>query len=129
MGHLWFVIRWLHLVAMAFFLGGQMMLALVVVPVARREGASESLRAVARRFGYGTLAALVVLFATGAAMASHAHLWGDGSLQLKLALVLLLGALLLWHVRRPGAHVLEGLTFLLSLAIVWIGLYLANGYS
>jgi hypothetical protein len=26
-------------------------------------------------------------------------------------------------------HVLEGLIFLLSLAIVWLGLYLANGYS
>jgi hypothetical protein len=55
---------------MAFFVGGQMMLAAVVVPVGRRSGDRESLRLIARRFGYGTLVALLVLVATGTAMAS-----------------------------------------------------------
>jgi uncharacterized membrane protein len=127
--HVWFAIRWLHLLAMAFFVGGQMMLAAVVVPVGRRSGDRESLRAIARRFGCGTLVALLVLVATGTAMAFHLQLWGDGTFQLKLALVVLVGALLVWHVRRPEAHILEAIVFLLSLAIVWIGLYLANGYS
>ena len=129
MGHLWFVIRWLHLLAMAFFVGGQLMLAAVVVPVARRVGERESLRAIARRFGAGTLIALGVLVASGTAMAFHDHLWGDGTFQLKLGLVVLIGALLLLHIRLPEQHAIEGLVFLLSLGVVWIGLYLANGYS
>jgi uncharacterized membrane protein len=127
--HVWFVVRWLHLLAMAFFVGGQMMLAAVVVPVGRRSTDRESLRAIARRFGYGTLVALLVLSATGAAMAFHLALWSDGSFQVKLALVVIVGGLLVWHIRRSDLHILEGVIFLLSLAIVWIGLYLANGYS
>jgi uncharacterized membrane protein len=127
--HVWFVVRWLHVLAMAFFVGGQMMLAGVVVPIARRSADREGLRLIARRFGYATLAALAALIATGAAMAFHLDLWGDGTFQVKLALVLVLGVLLAWHIRRSELHVLEGLVFGLSLAIVWLGLYLANGYS
>jgi len=125
----WFVIRLLHLLAMAFFVGGQIVFAAVVVPVARRAGESASITAMARRFGYGTLAALAVLVATGSAMASHDHLWGDSTFQAKLGLVALIGVLLAWHVRRPALHVLEAAVFVLSLAVVWIGLYLANGYT
>jgi uncharacterized membrane protein len=127
--HIWFVVRWLHLLAMAFFVGGQMMLAAVVVPVGRRSTDRKSLRLIARRFGYGTLVALGVLIATGTAMAFHLHLWGDSALQVKLGLVVTVGVLLAWHIRRSDLHVLEGIVFLFSLAIVWLGLYLANGYS
>ncbi len=77
MNHVWFLMRWLHILAMAFFVGGQLFLAAVVVPVERHSPDREQLRAIARRFGYGTLAALGVLLATGSAMASHLHLWGD----------------------------------------------------
>ena len=129
MSHVWFVVRWLHLLAMAFFVGGQMMLAVVVVPVGRRSTDRESLRAIARRFGYGTLVALLALIATGTAMGFHLALWSNGTFQVKLALVAIVGALLVWHIRRSDLHVLEAIIFLLSLAIVWIGLYLANGYS
>lgn len=127
--YVWFVVRWLHLLAMAFFVGGQLMLAVVVVPVERRGGDLVRLREIARRFAYGTLAALVVLAATGSAMATHLDLWGDATFQIKLALIGAVVVLLLWHVSRPTWHVLEGLIFVVSLAIVWIGLYLANGYS
>ncbi len=126
---MWFVIRLLHLLAMAFFVGGQLVFAAVVVPVARRAGEGDSIAAMARRFGYGTLAALALLIATGAAMATHAHLWGDATFEAKLGLVALIGVLLVWHARRPALHALEAAVFLLSLAVVWIGLYLANGYS
>jgi uncharacterized membrane protein len=72
---LWNGVLWLHLIAMAFFVGGQMMLAFVVVPVLRGVDGGAPLRAAARRFGLGTLAAVLVLVVTGAAMASHLHRW------------------------------------------------------
>jgi hypothetical protein len=62
-------------------------------------------------------------------MASHLHLWGDTTFQVKLALVVAIAVLVVWHMRRPTLHALEGAIFLCSLAVVWIGLYLANGYS
>jgi uncharacterized membrane protein len=127
LSHGWFIVRWLHVLAMAFFVGGQMMLAAVVV--GRRSGDRESLRLIARRFGYGTLVALLVLIVTGTAMAFHLDLWGDPTFHVKLALVAAVGVLLVWHIRRPNWHVIEGIVFLLSLAIVWLGLYLSNGYS
>jgi uncharacterized membrane protein len=124
---LWQAVRWLHVLAMAFFVGGQLMLAVVVVPVARRAGDLEALRAVARRFGYTTLIAVGVLLATGSAMASHFQLWDSGTLQVKLGLVATVGVLVVWHMRRPTLHVLEGAVFVCSLAIVWLGLTLAHG--
>jgi uncharacterized membrane protein len=129
MSHVWFVIRWLHILAMAFFVGGQLFLAAVVVPIERHAPDRERLRAIARRFGYGTLVALVMLLATGAAMASHLRLWDDTIFQVKLALVAAIAVLVVWHMRRPTLHAPEGAIFLCSLAVVWIGLYLANGYS
>ena len=123
----WNGIRWLHLVAMAFFVGGQLMLAAIVVPVLR--GASEDrapLRAAARRFGIGTLLAIAVLVVTGAAMASHFHRWSDSTLQVKLGLVVLVFVLIAAHMRRPEWHVLDAAIFLVSLAIVWLGVVVAG---
>jgi uncharacterized membrane protein len=122
----WIAIRWLHLVAMAFFVGGQLLLAAVVVPELRGEETRPQLHAVARRFGAGTLAAIGVLLATGAAMASHYGLWSSGTLHVKLALVAAVAALVVWHMRRPRLHALEGLIFLGSLAIAWLGVTLAH---
>jgi uncharacterized membrane protein len=127
MDDLWLAVRWLHVLAMAFFVGGQMVLAGAIVPVARRASDLTQLRAVARRFGYGTLVAIGVLLATGSAMASHLDLWGDGTLQLKLALVALVAVLVIWHMRRPAMHALEAAVFVVSLVIVWLGLTLAHG--
>jgi hypothetical protein len=99
------------------------------VPVERRAPDRDRLRAVARRFGVGTLVAFAALIATGGAMAFHSDLWGDPTFQVKLALVVVVIALVVWHMRRPTMHVLEAATFVVSLAIVWLGLYLANGYA
>jgi len=129
MSDLWLAVRWAHVVAMAFFVGGQLLLAVAVVPVERQSPDRQRLRAIARRFGYGTLVAIAVLLATGSAMASHFHLWGDGTLQVKLVLVALVAVLVVWHMRRPEMHVLEAAVFVLSLVIVWLGLSLAHGYS
>src|SRR5687768_7601746 len=122
---MWELVRWLHLLAMAFFVGGQLMLAAVVVPVARG-GDREVLRAVARRFAAGTLVALAVLIATGVPLAGHYDRWDETELQIKLGLVVAVGVLVGLHTRRPQAHALEGLVFLGSLGIVGLGIGLAH---
>ncbi|MBV9682722.1 MAG: hypothetical protein JO046_13075 [Solirubrobacterales bacterium] len=122
----WNGVLWLHLLAMAFFVGGQLMLAAVVVPVLRRAGEREALRAAARRFGIGTLIAFAVLILSGASMATHLHRWSDSTLQVKLGLVVLVGMLIGAHLRRPQAHALDAAMFLVSLAIVWLGVVVAG---
>jgi uncharacterized membrane protein len=125
---MWEAIRWVHLLAMAFFVGGQMLLAAAVVPAFRgAEGRDrEPLRAIARRFGQGTLVALAVLVATGASMASHFGDWDSSTLHAKLGLVVLVGVLVGAHLRRPTNHALDGAIFLVSLAIVWLGVAIAH---
>jgi hypothetical protein len=127
MSDLWLAILYVHLLAMAFFVGGQLLLAVAVLPVARRAGELGQLRAIARRFGWGTLIAIVVLIATGGAIATHDHLWANGKLHLKLALVALVCGLVVWHLRRPSMHLLEAAIFVVSLVIVWLGLSIAQG--
>ncbi len=117
----WNGVLWLHLVAMAFFVGGQLMLAAVVVPVLRGLEDRGPLTAAARRFGVGTVIAFAVLIVTGIAMASHYHLWSDSTLRVKMVLVVLVAALIGAHLRRPEWHVLDAAIFLVSLAIVWLG--------
>ncbi len=123
---LWNGVLWLHLLAMAFFVGGQLMLAAIVVPLLRGVAGGQPLRAAARRFGFGTLAAFVVLLGTGVAMASHGHRWGDSTLQVKLGLVVLVAVLIYLHMRRPTWHFLDAAIFLTSLAIVWLGIVVAG---
>jgi uncharacterized membrane protein len=123
----WNGILWLHLVAMAFFVGGQLMLATVVVPVLRGGSDRGPMRAAARRFGVGTLAAVGVLVITGAALASHYHRWSDSTLQVKLGLVVFVAVLIGAHLRQPTLHVLDAAIFLVSLAIVWLGIVVASG--
>ena len=122
----WHLIRWLHLISMAFFVGGQLFLAAVVVPVLRGGENKEPIRRVARRFGVGSAIAILVLVITGSLMASHFHRWGETDLQIKLTLVVVVGLLIGWHTRKPELHVLEGLVFLASLAIVWLGIAIAH---
>lgn len=115
---LWNVVLWIHLLAMAFFVGGQLFLVAAVVPVLRHDPDKTRVRAIARRFGWGSLVAVGVALLSGSLMASHNHLWGDATLHAKLGLVALAGVLVAAHTRRPGDHRLEGLIFLDSLAIV-----------
>ncbi len=123
---MWDAIRWLHLLGMAFFVGGQLFLVVAVVPALRGDTDREQLRAIARRFGYGTLVALGVLVVTGIAMAGHYGDWDETALQVKLGLVALLGALVLWHIARPRNHALDAAIFVLSLAVVWLGIAVAH---
>lgn len=123
---LWQGVLYLHLLAMAFFVGGQLVFGIAVVPVERAVPDRERMRAIARRFGYGSLVALGVLIVTGWAMASHDDLFGSPTLQWKLGLVGVVVALTLLHLRRPKLHALQAAILLASLAIVWLGLELAG---
>ena len=117
----------LHLIAMAFFVGGQLFLAGVAVPALRRHNVDRTaIREIARRFGVGSILALAVLLVTGAAMASEHDLWSDGALHVKLALVVAIIGLTLIHTRRPRQGALEGVIFLLTLGVVGLGVSLAN---
>ena len=122
----WNGVLWLHLLAMAFFVGGQLMLAAVVVPVLRGLEDREPLRAAARRFGTGTLIAFAVLIVTGVEMASHEHKWSESTLQVKLVLVAVVAILIPVHLRRPEWHALDGAIFVVSVAIVWLGIVIAG---
>jgi uncharacterized membrane protein len=125
---LWRGVLYLHLISMAFFLGGQLVFGIAVVPVLRGEGEQrERMRAIARRFGYGSLIALGLLVVTGWALASHYKLFGDSTLQWKLALVVAVIVLTIVHLRRPKMHALQGGILLLTLVIVWLGLKLVTG--
>ena len=119
---IWQWVLYLHLVSMAYFLGGQLVIAAALVPVERRNPDPERLRAVARRFGIGSVVALALLLASGVAMAEHLQLWSSETLQLKLWLIGALIALTLAHQRMPRLHALQAAIFLLTLVIVWLGL-------
>lgn len=126
----WQAVLYLHLLAMAFFVGGQLVFGIAVVPVLRGDEADpqrERMRGIARRFGYGSLVALGILVVTGWAMASHYDLWDSSTLQWKLGLVALVIGLALLHLRYPKLHALQGAILLASLVIVWLGLELVTG--
>jgi uncharacterized membrane protein len=127
MSDFWQAILYLHLLSMAFFVGGQLVFGIAVVPVLRNDPERERMRGIARRFGYGSLVALGVLVATGWAMASHFGLWDSSTLQWKLGLVAVVIGLTIVHLRRPKLHALQAAILLASLAIVWLGLELATG--
>jgi hypothetical protein len=60
-------------------------------------------------------------------MAADADRWDDGTLHVKLALVAAVVGLVLWHMRRPQQHAAEGAVFVVSIAIVVLGVELAHG--
>ena len=120
------VVRYLHELAFIFFVGGQLALTLAVTPAIRRHGTDAAMKEAARRFGMGSAVALLVLIATGIAMASHFDDWARGVLHVKLALVALVLILLGLHVVRPRTRGLSLLLVLVSLAIVWCGVDLAH---
>jgi len=127
-GHdFWQAVLYVHLLAMAFFVGGQLVFGLAVVPVLRGDSDRERMRAIARRFGYGSLVAIGVLIVSGWAMASHYDLFGDSTLQWKLALVGAVIGLTIVHLRKPKLHALQAAILGITLVIVWLGLELVVG--
>jgi uncharacterized membrane protein len=122
----WTVVRFLHIVALALFVGGQLVLVVAVVPTVRQHGTELAMRAVARRFGIASGVALVVLLVTGGAMASHFARWQDNLLQAKLALVVLIGVLVGLHIASPTSRAISIAILLTSLLVVWLGVELTH---
>ncbi len=130
----WDTIRlFLHVLAATIWVGGQLVLA-VLVPVLRRFGA-ETVGAVARRFNQVAWAAFAVLILTGiwnvAAVSGTASDTARyrATLIVKLAVVLLSGVTAALHIRAGTARsraILGGLTGLSALAALFLGVLLAG---
>ena len=123
----WDVVLWIHLLAMATFVGGQLFLGIAVVPtyVAQggREGsAHEWMQPIAHRFGWASLIALAISLITGSMMASHFDLWSDSAMSAKLGLVAIAVVLTCLHVFvvHGSNRLLQVLILLDSLAIVLV---------
>ena len=119
----WELMRWIHLLAMAMFAGGQLTLAAVVVPVLRGH---EKMRAVARSFGVATVGAIGIAVLTGMLMASQFDSWDEFALHAKLGLLVVAGVLIFLHTRRAGSALLSAALLVVSLAITWFGVALAH---
>lgn len=122
---LWELVRFLHILALAVFVGGQLILALAIVPVLRGR-ADDQMRRVARRFGIAAAAAILVLLGTGIAMASRFKLWESETLQAKLAVVVLVGVLMGLHIASPESRPVQMGLLASSLLVVWLGVELSH---
>lgn len=121
----WELVRFLHVVALAFFVGGQIMLVVAIVPVL--SGQDEAvMRAVARRFGVASAVAIAVLLATGIALASHFSRWQDETLHAKLAVLVLVGVLTGLHIATPDSRAVSLALVASSLTVVWLGVALSH---
>lgn len=123
----WDVVLWVHLLAMALFLGGQLFMGIAIVPVyvaqGGRDGAAHDwMQPIARRFGWASLGALAVALITGSMMASHLDLWSETALNIKLSLVVVAIVLTCLHVFvvHGSNRLLQSLILLDSLAIVLV---------
>jgi uncharacterized membrane protein len=123
----WTVVRFLHVGALALFVGGQLALVTAIVPVMRRRPDDGAMRAIGRRFGVASLVAIVILIGTGVAMAERLDRWSDPTLQVKVMLVVVVGVLTALHAMTPRSRGLSIALFAASLAVLWLGVELTHG--
>ena len=117
----------LHLFGIIFFVGGQMAMISAVSPTLRgREGGEEAARVIATRFGIGSAVALLVIIGSGSSLAADNHLWGQPLLHAKLAILALIFVLTALHTKVPYARALSIAIFVLSLALVILGVKLSE---
>ncbi|MDP9227633.1 MAG: hypothetical protein M3M99_01105 [Actinomycetota bacterium] len=121
----WELVRFLHILALALFVGGQITLVVAIVPVLRGQP-EDVMLGVARRFGIASAVAIAVLLATGTAMASHYSRWGDEALQAKLAVLVLAAVLTGLHIASPRSRALSLALMASSLLVVWLGVALTH---
>ncbi len=121
----WNIVLFVHLLSIAFFVGGQLMLAIVVTPALRGQDPA-LMRGAAMRFGIGSAVALVLIVASGAAMATHQHLWKSGTLHAKIGLLVLIFVLTAFHTKVPYTRALSLAILILSVVILYLGVELAQ---
>ena len=121
---LWELVRYLHLLALALFVGGQIMLVVVIVSVLRDR--EELMLSVARRFGLASAVAIAVLLVTGIAMASHFSRWQDQTLQAKVAVLVVVAVLTGLHIATPRSRGISISLLASSLLVVWLGVAMTH---
>lgn len=133
----WSLIRFAHVTSAALWVGGQLVLSLVVAPLLRLHGSADDqqalLRAVGRRFGVLTAAVLLPLqIATGVAMMVHRQVGlsdldepGYGRLLgIKLSLVALILVVVVVHGvlasrgRHRASRAMAIISLVLSLGVI-----------
>ncbi|MDQ8045708.1 MAG: hypothetical protein AAGC46_13295 [Solirubrobacteraceae bacterium] len=119
----WDVLIAIHLLGMAFFVGGQLVLAAVLVPVLKGK---PEMKEAAKRFGQASIVALVLIILSGIYLASHYHQWGSHTLWAKLVLLVILFALMAYHVKEGQKRWIDPVLGTISLVIVILGVALAN---
>ena len=93
------LLRWIHLVAAAVWLGGLVTLAASVMALRRAGAPREHLQAVARQFGRVSWTAMLLAVLTGLGQVQILGLsWSYPRLQMKVALV---GAVIAVRLRTP----------------------------
>ena len=104
-------LKWIHLLAAATWTGGLITVG-ALVPALRRAGVTrDQLRAMARRFGAVSWGAFTVVVVTGVAQVAELSIpWSDGTLNLKLGLVVVAVALAGVHqvTARRTSHAVRG---------------------
>jgi uncharacterized membrane protein len=121
---LWELVPYLHLLALALFVGGQIMLVVAIVPVLRDR--QELMLSVARRFGVASAVAVAVLLVTGIAMASHFSRWQEETLQAKLAVLVVVAVLTGLHIATPRSRGISISLIASSLLVVWLGVAMTH---
>ena len=121
----WELVRFLHILALALFVGGQIMLVVAIVPVLGGQP-EDVMLGVARRFGIASAVAIVVLLATGILMASHYSRWEDETRQAKLAVIVLVAVLTGLHIASPRSRAVALALTASSLLAVWLGVVLTH---
>jgi putative copper export protein len=122
---LWELVRYLHLLGLALFVGGQILLVVAIVPVLRDQR-EELMLSVARRFGVVSAVAIGVLLVTGIAMASHFSRWQDETLQAKLAVLVVVAVLTGLHIATPRSRGISIALVASSLLVVWLGVAMTH---
>jgi putative copper export protein len=120
------LLRWVHLVAAAVWLGGLVVLAASVMALRRAGAPREHLQAVARQFGRVSWTAMILAVVTGLGQVQLLGFpWGYSRLQVKVALVATVIGVAFAHTltakRSPPAvrGIVESTILLLSFAIYW----------